>query len=128
MIATMSRAMAIFLLAGLGACSGPERRADFDSNDPQEQTLALAEALNGDQQDQIPALIRLLDSPDPATRMLAIGTLNRWTGQTLGYDHAASEPKRKASADRWEQWARDQGLVAGRADDDATLASPESDP
>ncbi len=53
----------------------------------------------------IPNIISLLDSDDPATRMVAIRSLERLTGQTLGYDHAAPESQRVQSIQRWVDWA-----------------------
>lgn len=97
----------------LQACSLPPRSADFQSIDPAERTLAIGRAAS-----QRPdpaatrALIGLLESEDPAERMLAIRTLERQTGQTLGYDYSASEPSRAAAVGRWDDWARDQGLAS----------------
>ena len=112
----------------LGACSGPSLSADFESIDPQERTLALAQAVRSDDRARIPEFIKMLDDPDPATRMLAIGALNRWTGETLDYDHADPETKRRAAVDRWENWAREQGLVPGGRAVRASLVAPEDVP
>lgn len=55
-------------------------------------------------QSKIPELIAALDSDDSAVRLTAIRTLERLTGQTLGYDHAAAEAERRAATDRWVEW------------------------
>ncbi len=96
---------ALFALA-LGGCSLPEQRADFRSVDPQERTLALAQAARERDQDSIPVLISMLDSEDAGERMLAIQTLERLTGQTLGYDFAAPRFKREPAVREWVQWDR----------------------
>lgn len=64
--------------------------------------------LAAEQQDRSPetirGLIEQLDSYDPATRLLAILTLERLTGQTHGYDFAASEWEREHAMLAWVQW------------------------
>lgn len=66
--------------------------------------MALGAAARAGDRGRIPDLIVMLDSSDPAQRMLAIRTLERMTGQTLGYDHAAPEPERAQAIDRWVKW------------------------
>jgi hypothetical protein len=90
----------------LGGCSLPEQRADFNSVDPQERTLATLKAAETGDRAAIPQLIQQLASDDPALRMLAIRTLERLTGQTLGYEHAAPEPQRREAIVRWRDWQR----------------------
>ncbi len=46
----------------------------------------------------------MLESDDPAERMLAIRALERITDQTLGYHHEDPEWKRVESVNRWEHW------------------------
>jgi len=87
----------------------PKLRASFDSDDPQERTLALAAVARNDDRSHAVDVVKMLDSPDPAHRMLAIGILERWTGQTLGYDYAGDERSRREAAARWEQWVVDSG-------------------
>ncbi|VAX40019.1 hypothetical protein MNBD_PLANCTO03-1271, partial [hydrothermal vent metagenome] len=38
------------------------------------------------------------------TRMVAILALERLTGETLGYDHAAVEAQREDAVARWVEW------------------------
>lgn len=52
----------------------------------------------------IPGLIERLSSNDPAERLLAIRSLERLTGETKGYDHAASPQKRNQAIERWATW------------------------
>ena len=80
------------------------RRASFDDDDPASQLAALDRAVETNDRSNVPDMIRLLDSDDPAVRMFAILGLERMTGQTHGYDFAASEPERDAAADRWVAW------------------------
>ncbi len=107
------RTAAILACAGLSACSLPPQRADFSSPDPQERTLAVAQAAREDDRQSIPYLIQTLESSDPAQRMLAIGTLERLTGQTLGYEYWAPDPVRRQSIDRWQAWWRETEKAPG---------------
>ncbi len=93
----------------LGACALPERRADFRSVDPQERTLALAQAAQAEDERAIPVLIAMLDSDDAGERMLAIRTLERMTGQTFGYDYAAPPAQREPAVQDWVRWQRSRG-------------------
>jgi hypothetical protein len=101
-------ALALLLPAVLGACSLPAQRADFDSVDPQERTLAVAQAARTPRQADLPRLVTQLNSEDPAIRLLAIRTLERETGETFGYDHAAPEAARRQSVGRWVAWLNKQ--------------------
>jgi hypothetical protein len=51
----------------------------------------------------------MLDSDDPAARLVAIRALERITGQTLGYDHAGPEHERRLAVERWMEWEARQG-------------------
>lgn len=96
-------------MAALAAgCSGPSIRPGFDSIDPQERTAALLEAAREGDRSAVPELIVMLESSDPAERMLADEALRRLTGQDFGYRHFDPERKRSAAADAWRQWWRSQ--------------------
>lgn len=97
------------------SCSLPEPKTSFDSPNPAARTRAMARAARTGDTSHIPELIEMLDSDDPAVRMLAINTLERLTGQTLGYDHGAPPAERHRAIDRWVQWAMDTPR-AGEAD------------
>ena len=76
----------------------------FDSPEPAARIEAALEAADRGDREAIPDLIGLLDSDDPATRMVGILALERLTGETLGYDHAAAEGEREAAVARWVEW------------------------
>lgn len=67
---------------------------------------AITEAGMGEDESAIPDLIRMLESTDPGARLLAIRSLERLTGQTLGYDYAAPLWERSRAVERWRTWAR----------------------
>lgn len=109
--------MKCLLRAGLGvfsalaccSCSLPQQRADFDSIDPQERTLATIEAARSGDSASVPALIDQLESEDPGIRMLAIRSLERITGETKGFDYAAPEPARRQAVRIWRQTLASEG-------------------
>ncbi|MBZ0172095.1 MAG: HEAT repeat domain-containing protein, partial [Phycisphaerales bacterium] len=61
----------------------------FDSPDPTMRLAAIAEAGRAGDTGAVPDLIEQLESTDPGARLLAIRSLERITGRTHGYDHAA---------------------------------------
>ncbi len=83
-------------------CSWP--RASLDSPDPGSRIDAIADAAARRDESAVPALIGLLDSDDPAVRLASIRALERITGQTLGYEHAAREPERREKIELWVRW------------------------
>lgn len=91
------------LLLAFGCASPP---GGFDSPDPGARTHAIAQAARTEDPAAIPDLIALLDSDDPAVRLLSIRTLEKLTGRTLGYEHFAPEPERREAVRRWVDWAQ----------------------
>jgi hypothetical protein len=112
------RGAAAILIGVLGAagCAGSSMPRGLDSPDPGERGRALADpALMGDDS-TIPSRIEALESDDPLVRMLAIRSLERMTGRTLGYDHASEEWEREDAVARWRAWyERERAGVAGSA-------------
>ena len=76
---------------------------------PEERLKAIVKAAREKDQSAIPKLIMFLDSDDPAVRLAAIRTLESLTGQTLGYDHAAPEWKRREMIQAWVEWDNRRG-------------------
>lgn len=93
--------MAVFL-----AGCGPAIRPSFDSPEPAARNRAAVLAAAAEDRGSIRPLIHLLDSDDPATRMIAISSLERITGTTLGYDPAADDRSRAEAILRWLAYAR----------------------
>jgi hypothetical protein len=62
----------------------------------------------------IPLLVRRLDDEDLATRTAALDALRRTTGETRGFDPAASPEARAPAVEAWESWwlAKKAVLVA----------------
>jgi HEAT repeat protein len=62
----------------------------------------------------VPDLVRMLDSDDPATRLLAIDALERITGDRKGFEPSAPEYERRKATDRWQQYV-EQSRQSGRS-------------
>lgn len=101
----MRIAVALILTALAGCAKVP---VGFDAPSEFRRMDAVVVAARSDDRSPqtIRRLIEQLDSFDPAMRMLTIRTLERMTGQTLGYDHAAPEWARDIAVDRWVAWYR----------------------
>ncbi|NUQ67740.1 MAG: hypothetical protein HUU18_05615 [Phycisphaerales bacterium] len=101
----MTRGAGAILLLLLGACA-PAISPDFHSPEPAARNAAAVRAAAANDRSALRDLVRLLDSDDPATRLIAITSLERLTGTTLGYDHAGSEASRAQSIARWVDYVR----------------------
>lgn len=115
-----SRKSVLFVLALASAglvgwcagCSSPARSADFDSPDPVDRSLAAERAVSAGDRSAVPELITMLGSSDPAVRMIAQRSLERLTGLSHGYDHAAPELQRRAAIGRWVAWYESESGVS----------------
>jgi len=52
----------------------------------------------------VPGLIEMLDADAPGLRLVAIESLERLTGERLGYEYHAPESERAEAVDRWVAW------------------------
>ncbi|MBM4107534.1 MAG: hypothetical protein FJ255_01765 [Phycisphaerae bacterium] len=95
-------------VAWLAGCFGPAPQG-FDSPEPGRRIEAAVRAAERGDRSASRPLISMLDSDDPAARLVAIRALERITGQTLGYDHAAPEGDRRRAVERWMAWEAEQG-------------------
>lgn len=93
--------------AAVGGCFATSEPG-LRSPDPSVRLSAIVDAGRESDQDAVPALVERLDSDDPAERLLAIQALERITGETLGYDHAAPRAKRDEAVERWTARVRAQ--------------------
>lgn len=85
----------------------------FDSPEPAARNVAIVQSVD---QPNSPTTLRdlvsMLNSDDPATRLLAIAALERKTGHRLGYDPAASDQERKEAIRAWYRWLAEQSELA----------------
>jgi hypothetical protein len=91
--------------AGTASCA-PAIPVSFDSPEPGARNAAIVRAAASRRREDLPSLVRMLDSDDPVTRMLAIRTLERLTGDTLGYDAAAPAWERCLAVAKWQDSVR----------------------
>ncbi len=105
----------LILLGGLVSCSAPP--GGFAADDPGSRIASAKDAARENDASAIPELIEMLDSDDPAARLVAIRTLERLTGQTLGYDHAARPFKRDQAVKQWVHWYESGGEMDPKSGD-----------
>jgi HEAT repeat protein len=90
--------------AALTGCANPDTAVGFHEQNPAARIRAIRQAAATGDRSAIPDLIDLLESDDPAERVLSIRTLQGMTGQTLGYDHSAPLEERREAVRRWSAW------------------------
>ena len=101
--AILSAAAAVLMCPVAPGCA-PTERPSLTSKDPRAQTEWIADAVTKKDWSAIPGLIELLDSSDPAERLVAIGALRSITGEDFGYRIADPPAIRGQAVDRWAAW------------------------
>jgi hypothetical protein len=91
-----------WVLTGAG-CAPPVSQGGYDAPDPASRTYAMQRTVrtDDDSPETLRRVVELLDSDDPAVRMMAISTLEHLTGETLGYRYHASRSERDAAIRDW---------------------------
>lgn len=110
---TIAACLALVALGAIAGCVSREKPS-ITADDPQAQNEWIAEAVDKGDWSAVPGLIELLDSSDPAERLVAIGALRSITGENHGYRIADPPAIRAQAADRWAAWwiEHEQGLDA----------------
>lgn len=111
----MAGALAGGVAGGMVGCGGPAADRGLDARDPAPRIGAVVEAASASDAGVEPRLVELLDSDDPAVRMLSIRALERRTGRTLGYDHAAQPADRAEAIQAWRVFLAARGEPGGPA-------------
>ena len=111
--ATLGGVLASCLLASCvlwAGCIAPppldddsSRQAALGGDDPAARAAWLVKSAGANSIEETQLLVASLFSDDAADRMLAITALRQRFGTDLGYDYAATEPVRRAAAERWVQ-------------------------
>lgn len=96
----LTLSIACFLVTG---CSSKEKPS-LTASDPYAQNEWIANAVTAGDMSAVPGLIELLDSSDPAERLVAIGALRSITGLDHGYRIADPPAIRGQAVDRWVVW------------------------
>jgi HEAT repeat protein len=109
----------IILILSLAGC-GPVVTPSFDSPEPAARNAAIVRAAETRDRESVDELVEMLASDDPATRVLAIRTLERITGKTMAFDPHADEISRAQAIRRWEGW-----IEAGETNDSGTAGDDQ---
>jgi hypothetical protein len=56
----------------------------------------------------LPQLVESLNDDDPAVRMFAIVSLEKFSRDRFGYEYYLDEEQRKPSIARWREWLKEQ--------------------
>jgi hypothetical protein len=94
-------ALGLLLASGCHEPTGPRTIANPD---PAVKIPAIKQAVVDDDEKQSAAMVKALESDDPAVRLYAIEGLQRLTGQNFGYLYYASAEERAPAVARWRRW------------------------
>lgn len=111
-----------WLGAALASCAS--RPVGFDAPDSAGQLAAIERALVTRDAAAAPELVRLLSSDDPVVRLVASRTLEDLTGQTMGYNHADPEWKRREAIQRWVAWTQTRPTATGSGNGRGETTNP----
>ena len=100
---TVFGCMAVF---GVGCVS---IEPSFDSAEPAARNAAALEAVGKKDQRAVPELIGMLESDDPATRLIAVQSLERLTGERRGFEAYGTDRERAEAVARWVEWWNGEG-------------------
>jgi hypothetical protein len=92
------------------SCGPPAIDGGFDSANPAAKMYAIEYAARDGDRAAVMSIIEQLSSDDPAVRLLAIGALQRMTGETYGYHHYDPSWKRQEAIELWVQAANSGSL------------------
>jgi hypothetical protein len=97
------------LLGAVVGCTAPRPKPNIADADPSVSIPGIKIAAERNDVSAAPALVKQLDSDDPAIRFYAIGALTKFTaGEKFGYEYYYDEEQRKPSLAKWQQWLKSQ--------------------
>jgi len=116
-----------FVLAGLccGGCETgqPSLYARLQDDAPGVRAGAIVEAAQTKDRKAIAYLIDRLTDSDASVRLYAIMSLEKLTGETLGYRHYDAPEERAKAVERWRAWLKDQTAAGKKAPPEAPYQS-----
>ncbi|MEO0588176.1 MAG: hypothetical protein AAF078_11095 [Planctomycetota bacterium] len=103
-------ALALIAASAAVGCTAPPVQPDLQSRSAIEKVPGIADTDDDAtlSDTEMGALIRALDHPDPAVRFFAFRSLNEQTGQDFDYVYYRDPRERRAAADRWRAWYKQQ--------------------
>lgn len=104
----MTAKLLILAMVGMVPIGCVKTPVGFDSPAPSKRLDAIVAASTETDTDSLIGLVEALSSTEPAARMLAIRSLERRTGQTLGYEHAGPIWQRREAVNRWVDFVEQQ--------------------
>lgn len=119
---------AVAALGFLPGCAPSATEGGFKNPAPGARVYAIESAVREERRQQIPDIVECLRADDDLVRMMAIGALERMTGQTLGYDFADPLPLRLEGYRRWKEWVVAQGIAPQQRPATSTIYPPPQPP
>lgn len=104
----------------------PDPKVGFDSPAPSKRLDAIVQASELEDDESLVKLVEKLRSHAPAERMFAIRSLEKRTGTTLEYEHAAPHWQRVEAYNRWLDWLEARGITL--PEDMEPIETPERKP
>ena len=125
--------MLLLTLTGLvAACAASgcsaSRRELYGPDDPLTRIPAMKRAVHERDLRILSRLVNDLESQDSAVRLFAIESLERLTGQRLGFQYYDPEVQRAAAVQRWRDWLSRQQGGAGAESAEPPTSQPTSPP
>ena len=105
-------------------CAPSATEGGFSNPAPGARVYAIEDAVKYNRREQIPQIVECLCSDDELVRFMAIGGLQRMTGQDLGYKFDDPDPIRLVSYRRWRQWTIDEHLAPPEQAYSSTMYPP----
>lgn len=97
----------VFCLVGCSPQStGPTLYQRLQDANPEVRVQAMMEAADRKDSKALPYIVENLGSDDGDVRLFAGMTLQKITGQTMGYNFYAPRAERDAAIGRWRQWLK----------------------
>ncbi|MBK8916038.1 MAG: HEAT repeat domain-containing protein [Phycisphaerales bacterium] len=105
----MSRVVPLLLLLASigGGCLPSGSSPKLNSPNARERAVAGVALANSGDRAAVHRLVPLLEDGDSAVRMMAILSLERLTGETLGYRYFDAETRRSEAVERWRAALRE---------------------
>lgn len=106
----ISPMFAVLLLSIVG-CGPPAIEGGFDSANPAATMYAIEHAARQGDRSAVRKIVEQLDSDDPGVRWMAIGALDRLTGERFGYDPGMNRIERQPAIRRWVVWVEREASI-----------------
>jgi hypothetical protein len=124
---TMLLGLIGLVAAGADGCSA-SRTELYGPDDPLVRIPRMKQAVEDQDLSVLPKLIDELASRDPAIRLFAISSLERLTGQRLGFVYYDSVESRAEAMQRWRAWLTERQGGAPSSERQPPASQPATEP